>query len=118
MHHVHGLKRPISKQRAHPQVVQVTRARTSIVTRTVTTATGGNGLLASNSGSVAFQPTSNAPILFVAVRIRAPKAGGTVGAITVIGATVVAWHPSNETAWFKHDQGFLSFSFTAVTSAI
>jgi hypothetical protein len=68
------------------------------------------GLLA---GSVALEPAQNAPIPVVAVHIRAPQPGWTVGEITAIGATVLAWHPSNETAWLKFDPGFLSFSFGA-----
>ena len=70
------------------------------------------------SGSVALRPLRTAGRLpIVAVHIRSPSARAPIARVTVVGAgaSLLAWHPGNETAWFALAPAapVASFNFTA-----
>ena len=70
------------------------------------------------SGSVALRPLRTAGRLpIVAVHIRSPSARAPIARVDVVGvgASLLAWHPGNETAWFALAPAVpvVSFNFTA-----
>jgi hypothetical protein len=49
----------------------------------------------------------------ISVHVRSPDVGSTCTVMPGVGATLVAWHPRNETAVFRLLNNRTAFSFSA-----